>query len=237
MVYRLVLLRHGLSEYSREGLCEGWYDSPLCEEGRVEARRAAAMLAAAGVAPTVAHTSLLDRAIETAEIVLRGLGRSWVDIRRTWRLNPMHWGDLTGQDKALMRKWRQDYLTSRTPPIREGNESNPNMSPACRDLPTGLLPRCESLADVEQRVLPYWYDVLVPDLRAGREVLLSAHGISLTVLMKNLDRSSGDYIADGKNVSTGIPFLYELGSDMAPLEARHPLERALDPETVAAHSA
>ena len=179
------------------------------------------MLAAAGVAPTVVHTSLLDRAVETAEIVLRGLGRSWVDVRRTWRLNTRHCGDLTGRNRSdvLARygadqvwKWRRGYSTP-APPIRDDHGCNPNMSPAYRDLPPELLPRSECLADVEQRVMPYWYDALVPDLRAGSEVLVSTHGTPMKALIMHLDCINENDIAD-VNWGTGIPLLYELGSDM-----------------------
>ena len=218
VVHRLVLLRHGLSEFARKNLYAGWYDSPLSEVGRAQARRAAATLADAGVVPTVVHTSRLDRAIETAEIVLRGLGRSWVDVRRSWRLNSVHLGDFTGLDKAFVQNWRRDYSTSKPPPIRDDNEFNPNVSPAYRDLPSGLVPRSECLTDVEQRLLPYWYDALAPDLRSGHTVLVSASSSSVTMLMNHLDRSSEDYTADG-SIATAVPFLYELGSDMTPVEA------------------
>ena len=244
MAHHLILLRHGRSEWNDENLFTGWHDCPLNARGRAEARRAVPMLADAGLLPTVVHTSRLDRAVETAEIVLRGLGRSWVDVRRSWRLNERHYGDLTGLDKAATRErhgaeqlhlWRRGYDTP-PPPIRDDNEFNPNTLPAYSDLPPELLPRSECLADVVQRLLPYWYDALVPDLRAGRTVMVTAHGNSLRALVKHLDGISDDDIAD-LNIGTGIPLHYVLGDDMAPAEDLHPLERALDPEAAAASAA
>ena len=237
MAHNVILLRHGRSEWNDKNLFTGWHDCPLNSSGRAEARKVAPMLASAGLLPTVVHTSRLDRAIETAEIVMRGLGRSWVDVRRSWRLNERHYGDLTGLDKAETRarhgseqlhRWRRGYATP-PPPIRDDNEFNPNTMPAYRDLPPELLPRCECLADVVQRLLPYWYDALVPDLRAGHTVLVVAHGNSLRALVKHLDRIADDDIAD-LNIGTGIPLHYVLGDDMTPLESLHPLGRALDPE-------
>ena len=240
MTHRLILLRHGVSEFSHKNVFAGWYDAPLSETGRAEAHRAAALLADAGVAPTVAHTSRLDRAIETAEIVLRGLGQSWVDVRRSWQLNTMHWGDFTGQNKMSVqarygiKNRRREYSTSRPPPVRDDNEFNPNVHPMYGDLPS--VPRCECLADVERRVLPYWNDALAPDLRSGHTVLVVASGIPLTMLIGHLDRSNRDYTADGR-MATAIPFLYELDSEMKPVESLHHLDRALDRETAASHFA
>ena len=244
MAYDLVLLRHGRSEWNDENLFTGWHDCPLNAAGRAEARGAVPLLEAAGLLPTVVHTSRLDRAIETAEIVLRGLGRSWVDVRRSWRLNERHYGDLTGLNKAETRVrhgaeqlhlWRRGYDTP-PPPIRDDNEFNPNASPAYADLPPELVPRSECLSDVVRRLLPYWHDALVPDLRRGHVVLVAAHGNSLRALVKHLDAISDDEIPD-LNIGTGIPLHYELGEDMAPAQARHPLERALDPDAAAAAAA
>ncbi len=244
MACHLVLLRHGRSEWNDLNLFTGWHDSPLNAAGRAEARSAVPLLAAAGLLPTVAHTSRLERAIETAEIVLRGLGRGWVDVRRSWRLNERHYGDLTGLNKAETRarhgdeqlqRWRRGYATP-PPPIRDDNEHNPNASPAYADLPPELVPRSECLADVVQRLLPYWYDALVPDLRRGHVVLVAAHGNSLRALVKHLDGISDDDIAE-LNIGTGIPFHYVLGDDMAPLEAMPTLRRALDFEAAASAAA
>ena len=241
MAYDLVLLRHGRSEWNDKNLFTGWYDCSLSDAGRAEARLVAPMLAAAELEPSVVHTSRLDRAIETAEIVLRGLGRSWVDVRRSWRLNERHYGDLTGLDKSATRikygeeqlhRWRRGYDTP-PPPIRADNAYNPGTCRAYANLPPGLLPLSECLADVVNRLLPYWFDVVVPDLRHGHTVLVAAHGNSLRALVKHLDNLSDDEIP-GLNIGTGIPLHYVLGEDMAPVEEAHPLERALDPEAAAA---
>ena len=230
MPRRLILLRHGRSEFARLGLFTGWYDCGLSDQGRDESRRAAGLMASASLAPTVVHTSRLDRTVETAQIVLRELGRGWIDVRRSWRLNTLHTGDYTGLSKEFVKArdgithWPRDFAVSPPPPIRDDNEFNPNAHPMYADLPPGSIPLHESLAGVERRVLPYWHDALVPDLRAGHAVLVVASGIPLTALMKLLD---GDgFVADGK-IPTGVPFLYELDDDMAPMDARHPSERAL----------
>lgn len=244
MAYHLVLLRHGRSEWNDRNLFTGWHDCPLNAAGRAEAHRAAPLLAGAGLLPTVVHTSRLDRAIETAEIVLRQLGRGWVDVRRSWRLNERHYGDLTGLNKAAVRerfggeqlhRWRRGYDTP-PPPIRAGHEFDPAACAANAAMPPDLVPRSECLADVVRRLLPYWYDVLVPDLRGGHTVLVAAHGNSLRALVKHLDGISDEDIPE-LNIGTGIPLHYELGADMAPVEACHPLERALDPEAAAAAAA
>ncbi len=244
MSHHLLLLRHGRSEWNDKNLFTGWWDCPLNDAGRAEAAAAAGPITESGLMPDVVHTSLLDRAIETAEIVLRGLDRSWLPTRRSWRLNERHYGDLTGQDKAQARathgdeqlhRWRRGYDTP-PPPMSPTNRFNPNTSPAYAGLPPELLPPAECLADVVTRMLPYWYDALVPDLRSGKVVLVVAHGNSLRALVKHLDNISDTDIPD-LNIGTGIPLHYELGADMSPLQALHPLERALDPAAAAAAAA
>ncbi|MFQ5557660.1 MAG: 2,3-diphosphoglycerate-dependent phosphoglycerate mutase [Acidimicrobiales bacterium] len=243
-MYELILVRHGRSEWNDKNLFTGWYDCPLIEQGRDEAHEAARLLAEAGLSPTVLHTSVLQRAIETAEIVLADLDRRWIPVRRSWRLNERHYGDLTGLDKAetlarhgpeQLRDWRRGY---RTPPpdISDDNQFNPNNSTAYAGLPPELVPKSECLADVVERMLPYWYDSLVPDLRAGHTVLVAAHGNSLRALVKHLDGIGDDEIVE-LNIPTGMPLRYELGTDMSPMERRHPIERALDPEAAAAGAA
>ena len=184
----------------------------------------------------MAHTSVLRRAIETAEIALAAAGRSWIPVRRSWRLNERHYGDLTGLDKAetaarhgaeQVRIWRRSYRVA-PPPIRDGHPMDPAGDPAYAELAPELVPRAESLADVTARLLPHWHDEVVPDLRAGRAVLVSAHGNSLRALIKHLDGIGVDEIA-GLDLPTGIPLRYRLGGDLAPLEAVGPLERALGP--------
>ena len=188
---------------------------------------------------------MLLRATETTRIVLDDLGLGSLEVHRSWRLNERHYGDLTGLDKAATReahgdeqlqRWRRGYDTP-PPPIRSDNEFNPNNSPLYADLARRpAVPLTESLADVLARLLPYWRDAIVGDLRAGHTVLVSAHGNSLRALAKHLDNISDDDIG-ALNIPTGMPLHYVLGSDMFPTEAKHPLERALDPAAAAAAAA
>ena len=244
MAHDLILLRHGRSEWNDKNLFTGWYDCGLNDAGRAEARQAAVMLAQAGLIPTAVHTSVLRRATETTRIVLDGLGLGSLEVHRSWRLNERHYGDLTGLDKAATRRahgdeqlqrWRRGYDTP-PPPIRSDNEFNPNTSPIYADLAPGLVPLTESLADVLARLLPYWQDAIVSDLRKGCTVLVSAHGNSLRALAKHLDQISDDDIG-ALNIPTGMPLHYVLGPDMLPAETKHPLERALDPGAAAAAAA
>ena len=244
MAHDLILLRHGRSTWNDENRFTGWHDCGLNDAGRAEARRAAEMLAEAGLVPTAVHTSVLRRATETTRIVLDGLGLGSLEVHRSWRLNERHYGDLTGLDKAATRiahgdeqlqRWRRGYDTP-PPPIRPDNEFNPNRSPLYAEVPPELLPLTESLADVLARLLPYWTDAIVGDLRGGHTVLVSAHGNSLRALAKHLDRIS-DADIGALNIPTGMPLHYELGADMFPTEPKHPLERALDPAAAAAAAA
>ena len=244
MAYDLILLRHGRSEWNELNLFTGWFDCALHDLGRDEARRAVPLLADAGLLPTMLHTSLLARAIETAEIVLAGLDRRWLPVRRTWRLNERHYGDLTGLDKAavrrehgseLLQRWRRGYSTP-PPPIRDDNEFNPSASAAYADLAPELIPSTECLADVLTRVLPWWHDTAVPDLRAGHTLLVAAHGNSLRALVKHLDNISDEDIVN-LNIPTGMPLHYTLDETMSPTTEKHPLERALDPESAAKSAA
>ena len=237
----LILLRHGRSEWNDLNLFTGWYDCPLNDAGRGEARHAAELLTTAGLIPTAVHTSVLQRAVETTEIVLEALGLGSLQPHRSWRLNERHYGDLTGLDKAATRiahgdeqlqRWRRGY-DAPPPPIRADNEFNPNGSPVYSHLPPELIPRTESLKDVMARLLPYWRDAIVSDLRRGHTVLASAHGNSLRALAKHLDGISDEDIG-ALNIPTGMPLHYVLGHDMSPVEAKHPLERALDPAAAAA---
>ena len=194
MAHDLILLRHGRSEWNDKNLFTGWYDCPLNESGRDEARRAAELLATAGLLPAAVHTSVLRRATETTEIVLDALGLGSLEVHRSWRLNERHYGDLTGLDKAATRiahgdeqlqRWRRGYDTP-PPPIRGDNEFNPNDSPVYADLAPELMPLTESLKDVLARLLPYWQEAILGDLRQGHTVMVSAHGNSLRALAKHL---------------------------------------------------
>jgi 2,3-bisphosphoglycerate-dependent phosphoglycerate mutase len=241
----LVLVRHGESEWNKLNLFTGWHDADLTSAGADQARQAGRTLAAAGVLPTVLHTSLQVRAIRTANLALDEMRRLWLPVRRSWRLNERHYGDLTGRDKketvakygeAQVKVWRRSYDVP-PPPIQPDNAHNPNANPAWADLPADLRPASECLKDVVERVIPYFYDALVPDLRAGHVVLVAAHGNSLRALVKHLDDISDDAIAD-VNLPTGVPLRYDLDADFRPVERRAPLERALgDPAAVAAAAA
>jgi 2,3-bisphosphoglycerate-dependent phosphoglycerate mutase len=245
MTSTLVLLRHGQSVWNQENLFTGWYDADLTDQGIDEARAGGRTLAEAGVLPTVLHTSLQTRAIRTANLALDELGRLWLPVRRSWRLNERHYGDLTGKDKKQValehgadnvKIWRRSYDTP-PPPIEDENEFNPNNDPRYATLAPDLVPLTECLKDVVERMLPYWYDAIIPDLAAGHVVLVAAHGNSLRALAKHLDGISDADIAE-LNLPTGVPITYELGDDFFPLESKHPLERALgDPAAIAAAAA
>ncbi len=246
MTATLVLLRHGQSTWNAENLFTGWWDCPLSETGEAEAAEAGRLMAEAGLAVDALHTSLQTRAIRTAELALGAMGLSWVPVRRHWRLNERHYGDLTGRDKAetaakygddQVHVWRRSYDVP-PPPIAADNRFNPNDDRRYADLPPDVLPQAECLKDVVERMLPYWYDGIVGDLAAGRTVLVAAHGNSLRALVKHLDAIADDAIA-GLNIPTGVPLVYELDeATMLPTEPGDPLARSLgDPEAVAAAAA
>ena len=234
----LILLRHGQSEWNATNQFTGWYDSDLTTRGEAEAREGACLLAAAGILPDVAHTSLQTRAIRTANLALDALGRSWIPVRRNWRLNERHYGDLTGLDKATTREqygveqlqaWRRGYSTP-PPPITADNPYNPNDDIRYADINP---PLAECLADVVDRMLPYWEEAIAPDLRAGHVVLVAAHGNSLRAMCKFLDGITDDDITD-LNIPTGTPLVYDLDDELRPVEAKPVLERSLDPDAARA---
>jgi 2,3-bisphosphoglycerate-dependent phosphoglycerate mutase len=238
----LILLRHGQSEWNLSNQFTGWYDSDLTEQGRAEAVEAGRLIAGAELAPDVVHTSLQKRAIRTANLALDPLERLWIPVRRSWRLNERHYGALTGLDKAATKRehgeaqlqaWRRSYDVP-PPPITDDNPWNPNRLPQYAGLPPELVPRTECLKDVVERLLPYWFDGIVPDLATGRTVLVAAHGNSLRALVKHLNRIADADIA-GLDIPTGQPLVYELGDDMAPVEDKPVAERYLgDPEAIRA---
>lgn len=236
----LILLRHGQSQWNASNQFTGWYDCDLTPKGEAEARAGGKALAEAGLLPDVVHTSVQTRAIRTAALALAEMGRSEVPVKRHWRLNERHYGDLTGLDKGETRQrygdeqlnaWRRGYRTP-PPPISDDNPWNPNGDPRYAHLTPEEIPKSECLADVVDRLMPYWHEAVVAELQAGRVVLIAAHGNSLRALAKHLDRISDTDIGD-LNIPTGMPLHYELGDDMFPLEPKHPLERALDPEAAA----
>jgi 2,3-bisphosphoglycerate-dependent phosphoglycerate mutase len=235
--HTLVLLRHGESEWNAKNLFTGWVDVALTEKGRAEAARGGELMADAGVLPDVLHTSLLRRAITTAQLALDTCDRLWLPVRRSWRLNERHYGALQGKDKkATMEEfgeeqfmlWRRSYDTP-PPRIADDDEWSQVGDAKYASLPDEVLPRTECLKDVVARMLPYWYDAIVPDLRTGRTVLVTAHGNSLRALVKHLDDMSEDAVV-GLNIPTGIPLVYRLDEDMRPLERGG---QYLDPDAAA----
>src|SRR5918996_76449 len=238
MSYRLLLLRHGESEWNAKNLFTGWVDVGLSEKGRAEALRGAQLLVERELLPDIVHTSVLRRAIRTAEITLDAAERHWIPVRRSWRLNERHYGALQGKNKKQTLEefgeeqfmtWRRSYDTP-PPPIADDDEYSQVGDPRYADLPPELMPRTECLADVVERMLPYWYDAIVPDLRRGLAVLVAAHGNSLRALVKHLDGMSEQEVV-ALNIPTGIPLLYELDDTMRPLTAGG---EYLDPEAAAA---
>ena len=234
----LVLLRHGESEWNKANLFTGWVDVPLSEKGRDEAARGGELLVENGLLPDVLHTSLLRRAITTAELALAAADRQWIPVRRSWRLNERHYGALQGKDKAAtlaeygeeqFMTWRRSYDTP-PPPIEPGSEFAQDGDDRYAALPPEARPATECLADVVVRMLPYWYDAIVPDLRSGATVLVTAHGNSLRALVKHLD-GMGDAEVVGLNIPTGVPLRYDLDADLRPTR---PGGEYLDPEAAAA---
>jgi len=232
--HRLVLLRHGESEWNKRNLFTGWWDAPLTDLGETQATAAGLLMAQHGVTPHVVHTSLQTRAIRTVELALYAMGRSWIPVRRDWRLNERHYGDLTGRNKAettarygadQVKVWRRSYDTP-PPPISEDNEHNPNHDERYAQVPPELLPGAECLRDVVDRLLPYWTGSIALDLRAGHTVLVGAHGNSLRALVKHLEGISDEEIVE-LNIPTGEPLVYDLDDDLRPVEALPVEERYL----------
>jgi 2,3-bisphosphoglycerate-dependent phosphoglycerate mutase len=219
----LVLLRHGESEWNALNLFTGWVDVALSDAGRAEGARAGELIAEAGVLPDVVHTSLLRRAIQTANLALDVANRHWIPVARSWRLNERHYGALQGKDKKATLQaygeeqfmlWRRSYDVP-PPPLDDDSEFSQAGDPRYADIPDAERPRTECLADVVARMLPYWESAIVPDLRHGKTVLVAAHGNSLRALVKHLDGVSDTDIA-GLNIPTGIPLLYRLDADLKP---------------------
>ncbi len=235
----LILLRHGESDWNAKNLFTGWVDVGLSPKGEAEARRGGELLGERDLLPDVLHTSVLRRAIRTAEIALDACDRMWVDVKRHWRLNERHYGALQGKNKGEIRQefgeeqfmvWRRSYDTP-PPPIDDDSQWSQRDDPRYLALAPELVPRTECLKDVVARMLPYWYDEIVPDLRAGKNVLVAAHGNSLRALVKHLDDIS-DELIPGLNIPTGVPLRYDL--DPVTLRPTEPGGRYLDPEAAAA---
>lgn len=235
----LVLLRHGQSDWNQKNLFTGWVDVPLSATGEAEARRGGELLAEAGLLPDVVHTSLLRRAISTANLALDACDRHWIPVVRNWRLNERHYGALQGKDKKQtlaefgeeqFMLWRRSFDVP-PPPLPDDSPYSQVNDPRYVGI-DGEVPRTESLKLVIDRLLPYWDSEIIPDLTAGKTVLVTAHGNSLRGLVKHLDGISDADIA-GLNIPTGIPLVYRLGEDLLPIEPA----AYLDPEAAAAGAA
>jgi 2,3-bisphosphoglycerate-dependent phosphoglycerate mutase len=233
----LVLLRHGESEWNAKGLFTGWVDVGLSEVGAQEAINGGRLLAQSEIRPDAVHTSVLTRAIQTAHLALEEADLLWLPVRRSWRLNERHYGALQGKDKAATRRefgdeqfmlWRRSYDVP-PPPIADDDPLSQADEPRYAVLPPEARPRTECLKDVVARMLPYWYDAIVPELNSNQTVIVVAHGNSLRALVKHLDGISDAAIAE-LNIPTGIPLLYELDDAFRPTVSGG---RYLDPEAAA----
>jgi 2,3-bisphosphoglycerate-dependent phosphoglycerate mutase len=237
MPYTLILLRHGESEWNSRNLFTGWVDVDLNDRGRAEAVHGGELIRAEGVLPTVVHTSVLRRAINTANLALDTCDRHWIPVRRSWRLNERHYGALQGKDKKQtlaefgeeqFMLWRRSFDTP-PPPVELGSEWDQTGDPRYEGVD---VPRTECLKDVIERFMPYWDGPIKDDLRAGETVLVTAHGNSLRGLVKHLDLISDEDIA-ALNIPTGMPLVYELGEDFMPTGPG----KYLDPEAAAVAAA
>ena len=233
---KLVLLRHGQSTWNHENRFTGWTDVDLSEKGMSEAREAARTLAGEGYTFDLAYTSVLKRAIRTLWIALDEMDLMWIPVHRSWRLNERHYGALQGLNKRetterhgleQVQIWRRSYAT-RPPAITADDERFPGKDPRYGSLDPSDLPLSECLKDTVERFLPYWRDTIAPDVRAGKRVLIAAHGNSLRALVKFLDEISDDSIAE-LNIPTGVPLVYELEDDLTPIRHYY----LGDPEAVA----
>lgn len=227
-MYEIVLIRHGESAWNRENRFTGWTDVPLSEKGVQEARAAGQLLKKEGCAFDLAFTSVLKRAIKTLWLVLEEMDLMWIPIRNSWKLNERHYGALQGLNKAdtaakygdaQVKIWRRSYDV-RPPFLKEDDERYPGKDPRYANLAKSEIPAGECLADTVARVVPYWKETIVPEVRAGRRVIIAAHGNSLRALVKYLDDISDKDILE-LNIPTGVPLLYRLNDDMTPESHRY----------------
>lgn len=232
-----MLVRHGQSTWNLENLFTGWTDVDLTDQGRNEARQAGREIQAAGFIPDIVFTSLLKRAIRTKWLILDELARMWLPVERSWRLNERHYGALQGLDKAQtvaqhgeaqVKIWRRSYDIP-PPPLAADDERHPRFDPRYAGVDPHLVPTTESLKDTLARVAPYWHERMAPELRAGRNVLIVAHGNSLRALVKMLDGLSDAAVIE-LNIPTGVPLLYELDAGLKPVASRY----LGDPEAIRA---
>jgi 2,3-bisphosphoglycerate-dependent phosphoglycerate mutase len=228
MSAKLVLLRHGQSQWNLDNRFTGWVDVDLTEQGRAEAREAGQQIKAAGLRFDIAFTSVLKRAVRTAWIALDELDQLWLPVERSWRLNERHYGALTGLDKAettakhgeaQVKIWRRSYDIP-PPPMDANDPQHPRFDARYAGLDAQALPATESLKTTLERVLPYWHDAIAPQLKQGRTVLVAAHGNSLRALVKYLDDMSEAAVLE-LNIPTGIPLLYELDDALRPASRRY----------------
>jgi 2,3-bisphosphoglycerate-dependent phosphoglycerate mutase len=221
---KLVLLRHGESDWNKENRFTGWTDVDLSEKGLQEAHEAGRLLKAEGYAFDVAHTSVLKRAVRTLWIALDEMDQMWLPVKNTWRLNERHYGALQGLNKAetaekygdqQVKLWRRSYDVP-PPALTPEDPRYPGHDPRYAGMTEAELPLTECLKDTVERFLPYWHKTIVPDLKAGKKVLIAAHGNSLRALVKYLDNISDEEIVE-LNIPTGIPLVYELDDDLKPI--------------------
>jgi len=224
----LVLLRHGQSQWNLDNRFTGWVDVPLTEQGRAEAAAAGTLMREEGLLFDVAYTSVLKRAIHTLQIALDSLGQDWIPVHKSWRLNERHYGALQGLDKAetaarhgdaQVKVWRRSYDIP-PPPLASGDAGHPSQDRRYAQLDARTLPATESLATTLDRVLPYWHDAIAPQLKAGRTVLVTAHGNSLRALYKFLNNVPDDEIVE-LNIPTGIPLRFTLDDDLNVVSYRY----------------
>jgi len=223
MDYTLILLRHGESEWNAKNLFTGWVDVSLSQKGVEEAKRGGQLLKEKNLLPDIVHTSLLRRAIDTSQLALNACDRMWIPVRRSWRLNERHYGALQGKDKKetlaqygeeQFKLWRRSYDVP-PPPIDDADPYSQANDPRYAEI--GLpVPKTECLKDVVARMLPYWEESIVPDLKTGKRILVTAHGNSLRALVKHLDGISDGDIAE-INIPTGIPLIYSLDAQLRPI--------------------
>jgi 2,3-bisphosphoglycerate-dependent phosphoglycerate mutase len=239
-MFNLILLRHGESEWNAKNLFTGWVDVKLSQKGEGEARRGGELLKQKGLLPDLVHTSLLRRAIQTANLALDTCDRHWIPVQRSWRLNERHYGALQGKDKAQtlaqygeeqFKLWRRSYDVP-PPPIADEDPFSQAQDPRYSDLGNAM-PKTECLKDVVARILPYWRSSIVPDLQAGVTVLVAAHGNSLRALVKHLDGITDEAIAE-LNIPTGIPLHYILDENLKPTKAGEYLDPTAAAEAIKA---
>lgn len=223
MDYTLILLRHGESEWNAKNLFTGWVDVSLSQKGVEEAKRGGQLLKEKNLLPDIVHTSLLRRAIDTSQLALNACDRMWIPVRRSWRLNERHYGALQGKDKKetlaqygeeQFKLWRRSYDVP-PPPIDDADPYSQANDPRYAEIGSAV-PKTECLKDVVARMLPYWDESIVPDLKTGKRILVTAHGNSLRALVKHLDGISDGDIAE-LNIPTGIPLLYKLDAQLRPI--------------------